>query len=544
MNTLEPNYPNTLPLSKIVRGQNPRRYFDKMKHTEMVASILLRGVLQPILVRPKGSNFEIVLGERRWRGALEAYGPDGQMPVTIREMTDQEALEAAVDENEIRDDTSETEQADAAVRVLAAYHGDRAEAARRLGWSQAKFARRLALADLSDPVKLALDERRIKIGHAELLAAVPQDKQDKALETILTADLDVSKTRDLLMRVTQNLASACFDKTECTTCPFNSATQRVLFETHVDDGHCTNPGCFQLKTEAVETIRFEEEERAAKAARPVAPAAVDVSGDDEQNGLVDETSLDQAGDVDDIASPDDEGTGSSASAPSIAAIAVPRQASAHKPAVTAESIARRTADLREATWRTALARALASNAGHAHTAILVAAMSGTLSQIKADTLTSRAGLLVGAAFPDLDYGAKIAAIRGLPDRQAQIVLSVIGAAYAKDVLTFDHVADLARAFQVDLRDSWKVDQGFLDRYTKEELKFIARECGLVDHIGQKAFAKRLAGKKSDLITNMLNAIGFDWSGRLPSAMTLDGTYGPPPTHVAPQAQPPIADLAA
>jgi ParB/RepB/Spo0J family partition protein len=510
----------------------------------MVASILLRGVLQPILVRPKGSNFEIVLGERRWRGALEAYGPDGQMPVTIREMTDQEALEAAIDENEIRDDTSETEQADAAVRVLAAYHGDRAEAARRLGWSQAKFARRLALADLSDPVKLALDERRIKIGHAELLAAVPQDKQDKALETILTADLDVSKTRDLLMRVTQNLASACFDKTECTTCPFNSATQRVLFETHVDDGHCTNPGCFQLKTEAVETIRFEEEERAAKAARPVAPAAVDVSGDDEQNGLVDETSLDQAGDVDDIASPDDEGTGSSASAPSIAAIAVPRQASAHKPAVTAESIARRTADLREATWRTALARALASNAGHAHTAILVAAMSGTLSQIKADTLTSRAGLLVGAAFPDLDYGAKIAAIRGLPDRQAQIVLSVIGAAYAKDVLTFDHVADLARAFQVDLRDSWKVDQGFLDRYTKEELKFIARECGLVDHIGQKAFAKRLAGKKSDLITNMLNAIGFDWSGRLPSAMTLDGTYGPPPTHVAPQAQPPIADLAA
>jgi ParB family chromosome partitioning protein len=544
VNTLEPNYPNTLPLSKIVRGQNPRRYFDKMKHTEMVASILLRGVLQPILVRPKGSNFEIVLGERRWRGALEAYGPDGQMPVTIREMTDQEALEAAIDENEIRDDTSETEQADAAVRVLAAYHGDRAEAARRLGWSQAKFARRLALADLSDPVKLALDERRIKIGHAELLAAVPQDKQDKALETILTADLDVSKTRDLLMRVTQNLASACFDKTECTTCPFNSATQRVLFETHVDDGHCTNPGCFQLKTEAVETIRFEEEERAAKAARPVAPAAVDVSGDDEQNGLVDETSLDQAGDVDDIASPDDEGTGSSASAPSIAAIAVPRQASAHKPAVTAESIARRTADLREATWRTALARALASNAGHAHTAILVAAMSGTLSQIKADTLTSRAGLLVGAAFPDLDYGAKIAAIRGLPDRQAQIVLSVIGAAYAKDVLTFDHVADLARAFQVDLRDSWKVDQGFLDRYTKEELKFIARECGLVDHIGQKAFAKRLAGKKSDLITNMLNAIGFDWSGRLPSAMTLDGTYGPPPTHVAPQAQPPIADLAA
>ncbi|WP_252721022.1 helix-turn-helix domain-containing protein, partial [Acinetobacter baumannii] len=82
---------------------------------------------------------------------------------------------------------SETEQADAAVRYLAACQGDRAEAARRLGWSRAKLDRRLALADLSDTVKTALDERRIKVGHAELLAAVPADKQDKALETIIAA---------------------------------------------------------------------------------------------------------------------------------------------------------------------------------------------------------------------------------------------------------------------------------------------------------------------------------------------------------------------
>jgi PRTRC genetic system protein E len=406
--------------------------------------------------------------------------------------------------------------------------GDRAEAARRLGWSRAKLDRRLTLAELCDAAKLALDERRIKVGHAELLAAIPGDKQDKALDTILKAGLDVAKTRELLMRVTQNLAAACFDKTECTTCPFNSGTQRVLFETHVDDGSCTNPTCFQLKNEAAETIRFEEEERTAKAARAAAPATVDPSDDDEQDGPVDETDVDHADDADDTLPSADETTGPRASVPSIAATPAGSAASAQKPAVTAESIARRTADLREAIWRTALARTLASNASHAQITILVAAMSGTLSQIKADTLTSRAGLLVGATFPDLDYGAQIATIRGLPDRQAQIVLAVIGAAYAKDVVTFGHVADLAKAFEVDLRDSWKVDQAFLDRYTKEELKFIARECGLVAHIGQKAFAKRLAGKKSDLITSMLNAIGFDWSGRLPSAMTLDCTYGPPP----------------
>ncbi len=544
MDVPQPTYPTTLRLSRIVKGDNPRRYFDQKKHEDLVVSVRLRGVLQPILLRPKGDVFSIVAGERRWRAALEAYGPDGDVPVVIREMTDQEALEAAIAENDDRDDPSETEQADAAVRYLAACQGDRAETARRLGWSRAKLDRRLALADLNDSVKLALDERRIKVGHAELLAAIPGDKQDKALDTILKAALDVAKTRELLMRVTQNLASACFDKTECTTCPFNSGTQRVLFETHVDDGSCTNPTCFQLKTEAAETIRFEEEERAAKAARAAAPATVDPSDDDEQDGPADETDVDHADAADDTLPSADETTGPRASVPSIAATPAGSAASAQKPAVTAQSIARRTADLREATWRTALARALASNASHAQITILVAAMSGTLSQIKADTLTSRAGLLVGATFPDLDYGAQIATIRGLPDRQAQIVLAVIGAAYAKDVVTFGHVADLAKAFEVDLRDSWKVDQAFLDRYTKEELKFIARECGLVAHIGQKAFAKRLAGKKSDLITSMLNAIGFDWSGRLPSAMTLDCTYGPPPSLAAPQAQLPVADLAA
>lgn len=240
-----------LPLARIKHGENPRRYFDAAKHAELVESVRLRGILQPLLVRPEkeGDDYRIVAGERRYRAALEVYGEAGEVPVTIREMTDQEALEAAIDENDIREDASETEQADAAVRVLAAVQNDRAEAAKRLGWSTAKLDRRLALANLSGDVKAALDERRIKVGHAELLAAVPADKQDQALQTILSHGLDVNKTRDLLMRVTQSLAAATFDKAECLTCPFNSASQRALFETHVDDGFCTNPGCFKLKTE-------------------------------------------------------------------------------------------------------------------------------------------------------------------------------------------------------------------------------------------------------------------------------------------------------
>ena len=157
-------------------------------------------------------------------------------------------------------------------------------------------------------------------------------------------------------------------------------------------------------------------------------------------------------------------------------------------------------------------------------------------------LSGAAGLLVGASFPELAYSAKIAEIRALPEAQAEKVLSAIGAAYAKDVLTFGHVADLARTFDVDLRDVWQVDKTFLERYTKDELRFIAQECGLVAHVSEKAFAKLLSAKKADLIAGMLNATGFDWAGRLPSSMTLDGQYGPPP--VPAQAEEPLSRQAA
>lgn len=545
MTSPQPSYPSTLPLASIVKGDNPRRYFDRKKHEEMVASIRQRGILQPILLRPKDDVYAIVAGERRYRAGLEVYGPDGEVPVIIRVMTDQEALEVAIAENDDRDDPSETEQADAAVRYLAACNGDRAEAARRLAWSRTKLDRRLALAELTDTAKTALDERRIKVGHAELLAVIPKDKQDTALETILRLNLDVNDTRKELMRITHSLASACFDKTECATCPFNSAAQQVLFETHVDDGHCTNPGCFKLKTEAAEVIRFEEEERAAKAARNAMPAVVDNPDGEEQVDVTDEP----APSMDLQPQPENGAIPSSTvenreCPPARTADTVRAASTAHKPTVTARSIAARTAELREATWRTALARALAGNAVNARTTILVAAMSGTLSQIKPDTLTSRAGILVGASFPGLDFEGKIAEIRALADARAANVLAVIGGAYAKDVLSFDHVADLARVFEVDLRETWQVDQAFLERYTKDELKFIAQECGLIAHVGEKRFAKLLASKKTELVTSMLNRIGFDWVGRLPGCMTLDGAYGPPPDRTAQPAEAPIPQIAA
>lgn len=425
-----------LPLKRLQHGENPRRYFDKSKHDELVASIRLRGVLQPILVRPakEADDYEIVAGERRHRAAVEVFGEDGEVPVIVKEMTDQEALEAAIDENDVREEASETEQADAAVRVLAACQNDRSEAAKRLGWSMAKLDRRVALANLSDAVKLALDERRIKVGHAELLAAVPAEKQDQALQTILTHGLEVGKTREILMRATQSLAAATFDKTECTTCPFNSASQRALFETHVDDGHCTNPGCYKLKSEAAETPA-----PSAAPSEPVEQVASDAKKPENLKAPAPTQGDAPAAPADPAPAPATK-AGKVTSAPP----ATP------KVTVTAASIASRVTAQREAAWRAALIRA----------------------------------------------------VEGDPE--------------------------FAAAFDAVLRDTWQVDKAFLARFGKDELKFIAKECGLIDHMGAKAFAKLLEAKTDKIIDGMLNATGFSWAGRLPSAITLDGKYSPPP----------------
>lgn len=413
-----------LALSAIKPGANPRRYFDQAKHRELVDSLRLRGMLQPILVRadPATPNsYLIVAGGRRHRAAMEVFGADGIVPVRVLDMTDAEALEAAIDENDIRDDASETEQADGAVRVLATCQGDRAEAARRLGWSTAKLDRRLALANLDETVKVALDERRIKVGHAELLAVVPPDKQAKALDTILTAGLDVSKTREILTRMTQSLAAATFDKTECLTCPFNSASQRALFETHVDDGHCTNPGCYQLKSEAA----------AETGTTPVVGNGAATTATSGEQGGTATTPAASVGPAKQAAKP--------AGKPAAPA-ALP---------VTVLSVQTRARAARDAAWRTAL---------------------------------------VQAADGDPEFGD---------------------------------------TFEAVLRGTWRVDAAFLGLFGRDELKFIAKECGLIAHMGERKFAKLLEAKVPDIIAGMLNAKGFDWAGRLPSSMTIAGVYAPP-----------------
>ena len=205
----------TLKLKQIVSGPNHRQYFDPKKMAELEEGIKAAGgVTQPIIVRPHRQReglFEIIAGERRWRAANNVYDENYDMPVVIREATDAEAAALGSIENHFRDDPSDIEQAQGAADLLAYNKGDKQETAIQLGWNVDTLERRLLLLNCMQAVRTALNEKRIKLGHAELLAGLPKDKQEKVLVGVLEHKVPVEALKRQLGQFAKRLADAIFD---------------------------------------------------------------------------------------------------------------------------------------------------------------------------------------------------------------------------------------------------------------------------------------------------------------------------------------------
>lgn len=113
----EPSGTTMLPLSEISRpSSQPRRYFDPDKQKQLVESVRLDGILQPLLVRPQGDRYELVAGERRYHAA-QAVGLT-EVPVTVREMSDTEARQFALTENLQREDLNPLEETEGILALL------------------------------------------------------------------------------------------------------------------------------------------------------------------------------------------------------------------------------------------------------------------------------------------------------------------------------------------------------------------------------------------------------------------------------------------
>jgi ParB family chromosome partitioning protein len=177
----------------------PRRVFDDAALEELAQSIAARGVLQPILVRPHGRNYQIVAGERRWRAAQRARLHE--VPVIVRELDDADTFEIALLENIQRRDLNAVEEADAYKRLINEFGHTQEALAKLVHKSRSHIANLLRLLDLPESVLSLLTEGKIDMGHARALIGVPDVER-------LAADV---VARGLSVRETERLAKAAKD---------------------------------------------------------------------------------------------------------------------------------------------------------------------------------------------------------------------------------------------------------------------------------------------------------------------------------------------
>lgn len=176
-------------------AEQPRRMFDKDAIEELAASITAKGVLQPILVRPKGKDqYEIVAGERRWRAAQKAKLH--AVPVIIRELTDEETAEIALIENVQRVDLNPVEEAAAYRRLADGFGRTQDEIAKAVGKSRSHVANIMRLLNLPQKALDALSAGAITMGHARALLG--SSAPAEACAIVLKRDLSVRETEALV----------------------------------------------------------------------------------------------------------------------------------------------------------------------------------------------------------------------------------------------------------------------------------------------------------------------------------------------------------
>jgi ParB family chromosome partitioning protein len=145
----------------------PRRAFDEIKLEELATSIRNQGIIQPLVVRPKGARFELIAGERRWRAAMKAGL--SRVPVVVREASDHDALQLALIENLQREDLNPIEEATGYRRLQEEFTWSQEEVAEKVGKSRPTVANALRLLSLPTEVQQEVAAGNLPAGQARAL---------------------------------------------------------------------------------------------------------------------------------------------------------------------------------------------------------------------------------------------------------------------------------------------------------------------------------------------------------------------------------------
>ena len=193
--------PMMVKISMVEPNQNqPRKQFDEDALLELTESVKQYGILQPLLVSEKKDYYEIIAGERRWRAAKLAGLKE--VPVIVKEFSEQELVEISLIENIQREDLNAVEEAMAYKRLMDEFHLKQDEIADRVGKSRTAVTNSMRLLKLSAKVQQMLIDEMITAGHARAILAVSDmEKQESLAMRVFDEKLSVRETEKLVKAV-------------------------------------------------------------------------------------------------------------------------------------------------------------------------------------------------------------------------------------------------------------------------------------------------------------------------------------------------------
>jgi ParB family transcriptional regulator, chromosome partitioning protein len=178
----------------------PRKDFSPETLRELADSIKEQGIVQPLIVRERDGQLELIAGERRWRAA-QLLGLT-EVPVILRQADDRAVLELALIENLQRENLNPIEEAHGYAQLIEQFQLKQEEVATKVGKSRAVVANALRLLKLPPSIQTSIREGRLSVGHAKVILGLASEKHQKlAFERILKEGLNVRQTEGLVARL-------------------------------------------------------------------------------------------------------------------------------------------------------------------------------------------------------------------------------------------------------------------------------------------------------------------------------------------------------
>ncbi|HWL24758.1 MAG TPA: ParB/RepB/Spo0J family partition protein [Ureibacillus sp.] len=236
-----------IPVQKLVANPyQPRKIFDDEAIEELAQSIREHGIIQPIVVRKKGSKYEIVVGERRFRAAKLANLEE--VPAIVKEMTEEQMMEVAILENLQREDLTPIEEAEAYQSLIEKLNFTQEDLAKRLGKSRPHITNHIRLLQLPDEVRQMVNDGALSMGHGRTLLGLKNKRRiPEVANKVIKQQLNVRQLEILIKEYNENVSRETSNTRKDIFVQSKETQLREYFGTNVQIKKSKNKGKIEIE---------------------------------------------------------------------------------------------------------------------------------------------------------------------------------------------------------------------------------------------------------------------------------------------------------